>query len=137
MHHHSFVTVFGVSICLHEVCNNSFSTQMERVGPNAGWHEEFLVFCYPVGQSSDCFGGLNPSSAHDLCNISGSISQTMCHVYKIPSCQPSYIIIQSGKNIWRNVTREGKMTLKFTRSFVLYNHQLYRALPHIQPHAFR
>ena len=104
VHHHSFMTVFAISTCLHEVCNNSFSTQMGHVGPNAGWHEEFLVFCYPVGQSSDCFGGLSPSSAHDLCNISGSNSRTIYHVYKIPLCQPSYIIIQSGKNIWRNGT---------------------------------
>ena len=46
MHHHSFVTVLGVSVFTHmKACNNGF-----HVGPNAGQHEEFLAFSHPVSK---------------------------------------------------------------------------------------
>ena len=51
MHHHSFVTVLGVSVFTHmKACNNGFFTQVGHVGPNAGQHEEFLAFSHPVSK---------------------------------------------------------------------------------------
>ena len=40
VHHHSLMTVFGVSLCLHEGVQQWF---IHTDGPNTGWHEEFWL----------------------------------------------------------------------------------------------